>query len=263
VGSSALGLMVAHDIDITTLCRSLDPGPVFDFGRRLARHSRVRRLTFRKDTGRWNTHAVYPDGIYWLVEYVADPDVAWTLDLWFLLDGTTQFDLEHVKTLPGRLTPDTRAAILRIKEAVYADTSRPRGPSYAIYEAVLDHGIRTPEEYHRSRESPTAPPYGVSVCTRPAPSGRTSRAAGRIRPPGGRSPGCAPRPRPSTGRRSHHARAPPPPGPPYPPVQAACRSRLSRRTSSKFDIRHGVVSTPGDVKAAGVVACQRPPQSAA
>ena len=72
---AALGLMVARDIDITTLCPSLDPGPVFDFGRRLARHPRVRRLTFRKATGRWNTHAVYPDGIYWLVEYVADPDV--------------------------------------------------------------------------------------------------------------------------------------------------------------------------------------------
>ena len=155
VGSSALGLMVARDIDITTLCPSLDPGPVFDLGRRLARHPRVRRLTFRKDTGLWNTHAVLPDGIYWLVEYAADPDVTWTLDLWFLLDGTTQFDLEHVKTLPGRLTPETRAAILRIKEAVYADTTRPRGPSYAIYEAVLDHGIRTPEAYERYRESRT------------------------------------------------------------------------------------------------------------
>jgi hypothetical protein len=155
VGSSALGLMVAHDIDITTLCPSLDPGPVFDFGRRLARHPRVRRLTFRQDTGRWNTHAVYPDGIYWLVEYVADPDDAWTLDLWFLREGTSQFDIEHVKRLPGRLTVETRVAILRIKEAVYADTSRPRGPSYAIYEAVLDHGIRTPEEYERYRDSPT------------------------------------------------------------------------------------------------------------
>ncbi len=155
VGSSALGLMVAHDIDITTLCPSLDPGPVFDVGRRLARHPRVRRLTFRKDTGRWNTSPGLPDGIYWLIEYVADPDDAWTLDLWFLLDGTTQFDLEHLETLPGRLTPETRAAILRIKEAVHADTSRPRGPSYAVYEAVLDHGVRTPEDYERYRESRT------------------------------------------------------------------------------------------------------------
>ncbi len=74
------------------------------------------------------------------------------------LEGTTQWDLEHVKTLPGRLTPETRAAILRIKEAVYADTSRPRGPSYGIYEAVLDHGIRTPEAYQRYLESRTTQP---------------------------------------------------------------------------------------------------------
>ena len=78
VGSSALELMVARDIDITTLCPTLDPGPVFDVGRQLAVHPRVRRLTFRKDTGRWNTSPGLPDGIYWLVEYVADPDVAWT-----------------------------------------------------------------------------------------------------------------------------------------------------------------------------------------
>ncbi len=150
-GSSALGLMVARDIDITTLCPSLELTPVFELGHRLAAHPRVRRLTFRNDTGRWNTESVYPDGLYWLVEYVADPDITWTIDLWFLREGTTQFDLEHMKTLPGRLTPETRAAILRIKEAVFADTSRPRGPSYAIYEAVLDHGIRSPEAYARYR----------------------------------------------------------------------------------------------------------------
>ena len=146
-GSSALGLMVARDIDVTTVCPSLEPVPIFDLGRSLATHPRVHRITFRDDTGRWNTGTLYPDGLYWMVEYVADPDVEWKLDLWFLLDGTTQFDLEHMKTLPARLTPEIRAAILRIKEAVAADPSFPKGPSYEIYEAVLDHGVQTPEEY--------------------------------------------------------------------------------------------------------------------
>ena len=147
-GSSALGLMVARDIDATTVCRTLDPVPIFDIGRSLAIHPRVRRVSFRDDTGRWRDPR-YPDGLYWMVEYVADPDVDWTLDLWFLGDGTIQFDLEHVVTLPARLTPEIRAAILRIKEAVAADTSRSKRPSYEIYEAVLDHGIRTPEDYAR------------------------------------------------------------------------------------------------------------------
>ena len=35
------------------------------------------------------------------------------LDLWFLLVGTTQFDLEHTKVLPTRMTPEARATIIR------------------------------------------------------------------------------------------------------------------------------------------------------
>src|SRR3954470_10483795 len=60
-GSSALGLMVARDIAVTTLCPRLDTGIVFDVCRRLAEHPRVRQLTFRNDTGRWNTAGRYPD----------------------------------------------------------------------------------------------------------------------------------------------------------------------------------------------------------
>jgi hypothetical protein len=146
-GSSALGLMVARDIDFTTLVPTLDRARIFDVGRELVLHHRVRRSSFRNDTGHWNVDPRYPDGLYWMIEYVADPDIEWTLDLWFLRHGTTQFDLEHMRTLPARLTPDIRAAILRIKEAVAAAPAQPRDPSYVIYEAVLDHGVRTPEEY--------------------------------------------------------------------------------------------------------------------
>jgi hypothetical protein len=148
-GSSALGLMLARDVDVTTVCPSLEPVPIFDLGRSLATHPRVRQMTFRNDTGRWNVSPHYPDGLYWMVEYVADPDVEWKLDLWFLHEGTTQFDLEHMQTLPARLTPEVRAAILRIKEAVASDPSATKRPSYEIYEAVLDHDVRTPEEYAR------------------------------------------------------------------------------------------------------------------
>jgi hypothetical protein len=148
-GSSALGLMVARDIDVTTLCPSLEPAVVFGFGGSLAAQPRVRGLTFRNDTGHWNTDPRYVDGLYLAIGYVADPDIAWKLDLWFLREGTTQFDLEHMKVLPARLTPETRAAILRIKEAIAADPSRPTLPSYSIYEAVLDHGVRTPEAFER------------------------------------------------------------------------------------------------------------------
>ena len=150
-GSSALGLMVRRDIDITTV-GDLDVQRVFALGQVLAAHPRVRQTTFRNDTGHWNKSADYPDGLYWLVEYVDAAGDGWTLDLWFLAAGTTQYDLEHMKTLPQRLTPEVRAAILRIKEDRQARAAPPPGPnlpSYEIYEAVLDHGVRTPAEFER------------------------------------------------------------------------------------------------------------------
>jgi hypothetical protein len=147
VGSSALGLMVARDIDITTLCPALEAEPIFDLVRPLARHPRVRRLAFRNDTGRWNVDPRYPDGLYWMVEYVTAAGIEWNLDLWFLREGTTQFDLEDLRSMPPRLTPEARLAILRIKEARQG-LERDRR-SFRIYEAVLDHGVRTPDEFVR------------------------------------------------------------------------------------------------------------------
>jgi hypothetical protein len=147
-GSSVLGLMVARDIDVTSLCPSLDPIPVFDAMRELVTHPRVSRLAFRNDTGRWNVNPDYPDGLYWSVRYRSVANEDWNLDLWFLLEGTTQFDLRHVESLPPRLTRESRLSILRIKEAwrgLPGYGTEVHG--YDIYAAVLDHGVTTPEEF--------------------------------------------------------------------------------------------------------------------
>lgn len=151
-GSAALGLMVARDIDVTTLCPSLEAELIFEVVRPLATHSRVRRLAFRNDTGRWNIDPRYPDGLYWVIEYVSGAGIEWNLDLWFLREHTTQFDLEHLKSMPARLTPEARLAILRIKEARHGLGGA--RSSYRIYEAVLDHGVRTPDEFIRYLERP-------------------------------------------------------------------------------------------------------------
>jgi len=158
-GSSVLGLMVARDIDITTVCPTLDVATIFPLGRSLAEHPRVWRITFRNETGHWNTSPDYVDGLYWMVECDDSAGDRWTLDLWFLLAGTTQYDLEHIQTLPGRLTAETRAAILRIKEDRAVRGATPSVPSYTIYAAVLDDGVRTAAEFerHLGQGSPTPP----------------------------------------------------------------------------------------------------------
>ena len=72
-GSSALGVMVKPDIDVTTACTSLDLAAfdaVAHLATRLARHERVRQVTFRNDTGAWNTEPdKYPDGLFLQVRY--------------------------------------------------------------------------------------------------------------------------------------------------------------------------------------------------
>ncbi|MFL6117663.1 MAG: hypothetical protein ACJ786_40875 [Catenulispora sp.] len=171
-GSSALGVMVKPDIDVTTACPALDLATfdaVTQLATRLTRHECVWQVTFRNDTGRWNAEpGTYPDGLFLQVRYrSAQPPEPpqqpeqqppehqsqpqpqpnprdWNLDLWFVDQPERQPDLRHLRTLLPRLTDETRAAILRIKEEW-----TPR-PEYGrtingtlIYQAVLDGGVRT------------------------------------------------------------------------------------------------------------------------
>ncbi|MFI9007735.1 hypothetical protein ACIGNX_10945 [Actinosynnema sp. NPDC053489] len=140
-GSSALGLMVVPDLDITVVCPVLDVAAVVELGARLARHERVRVVQFRKDAGRWNTEPdAYPDGLYLGLKY-RDAGPEWNADIWFVDEPDRQPDLGHVRALPDRLTPAARVAILLIKH------SRPDYRSFDVYRAVLDDGVRTPEDY--------------------------------------------------------------------------------------------------------------------
>jgi hypothetical protein len=150
-GSSALGLMVRRDVDITIACPKLDAATktaVAELGARIGVHERVRTCLYRDDTGRWNTDPDLPDGVYLKVDYRAPDDHDWTFDLWFVDEPERMPDLGHLETLAPRVTTGARVAILRIKQALDA------GPDYGksihgidVYDAVLDHGVTTPEEF--------------------------------------------------------------------------------------------------------------------
>ena len=140
VGSAALGLMVRPDLDITVVCEALDVSVLWCAATDVVAHPRVRRLTFRNDSGHWLTDPEkYPDGIYWGIDY-RDGHLEWNIDVWFVADAARQPDLRHVREIAARLTPETRQAILDIKRAL------PGVPSIDIYTAVLDRGVRTSEE---------------------------------------------------------------------------------------------------------------------
>jgi hypothetical protein len=61
--------MVARDIDITTLCPELETIAIFDLGRPLAEHARVRTLLPQRHQ-LVKMDSDYPDGIQWRIGYV-------------------------------------------------------------------------------------------------------------------------------------------------------------------------------------------------
>ncbi|MEV8104026.1 hypothetical protein AB0Q97_17040, partial [Streptomyces sp. NPDC088135] len=74
------------------------------------------------------------------------------LDFWVVDEPDRQPDLAHLEALPARLAPDTRAAILGIKQA-WADRAEYGSSvkSVDVYRSVLDGDVRTPEQFDEWR----------------------------------------------------------------------------------------------------------------
>ena len=155
VGSSALGLMVRRDIDITVICQRLDPATrktVAEIAAELMLDSRAGALRYRNDSGFWNAEPQnYPDGLYLGLTYGTEKGEDWNFDIWFIDEPDRQPDLRHLKTLLPRLTDEVRETILVIKAELA--TNAPKGgkpaPSALVYEAVLDNAVRTTAEFEK------------------------------------------------------------------------------------------------------------------
>lgn len=164
VGSVVSGLMVWPDIDFNIVCRDPRPGSITDAMRPLFDHPALRRLSYHNETGAFNsTGNVRDEGYYVGLRYHAggDPDNAmWKIDCWFLPEGAPREEAALLARLERELTDETRLAILWIKDAWYARPSyRDTVLSVDIYDAVLDHGVRTPAAfaaYLRERGKPDA-----------------------------------------------------------------------------------------------------------
>lgn len=148
VGSSALGLMVWRDLDMTVKCSRLNQQLIAQIASELMLRAGVRELKFINDTGVYNTDPAYPDGLYIGLKYKSQLGKEWKMDIWFVDEPDRQPDLKHIITMPDLLTQERREAILRIKNnwasrAEYGKTVR----SFDIYTAVLEENVSTPEQF--------------------------------------------------------------------------------------------------------------------
>ncbi len=149
VGSSVLGLMVWRDIDFNVLCDPLSAHAAFDVVRPLISYPGVAKLRYSNETGRFNrTGQSEHEGYYWGVRFYTSQSAEWKIDIWFLPQAAPRPEITLLQTLPARLTEETRLAILWIKDVWHRlPTYRHSVLSVDIYTAVLEHGVRTPDEF--------------------------------------------------------------------------------------------------------------------
>ena len=83
-----------------------------------------------------------PRGLYWGV-YLGDEHKGdWKIDVWALDGDQCQKAIDYEADLAGRLTPEIRLSILRIKSQCWQDPGYRRSfSSQDIYRAVLEEGV--------------------------------------------------------------------------------------------------------------------------
>jgi hypothetical protein len=141
-GSFSYDLMCWRDLDIYVLDNALDLKSCFAVGYEITQRLSARKARFTNNSG--PPYQPGPDGLYWGIKLGDSPHGPWKLDVWFLRSEEYNSHAAYSETMRQRLTNESRAAILLIKEAYwqrkeYRDTIT----SDMIYRAVLDEGVRT------------------------------------------------------------------------------------------------------------------------
>jgi hypothetical protein len=144
VGAVAYGLVVAADLDLEVF---FPHDPTVEDGFAVlavcARSSRVVKARF-------SNHLTDADqGLYWQLRLRGPDGAEWKVDMWSMrCDHPGPLARDLVEPMRRCLSMETRRAILEIKEHLLTAPDPPPA-SIRIYQAVLDGGVRTPEEFRR------------------------------------------------------------------------------------------------------------------
>src|SRR5918993_1229672 len=149
LGSSVSGLMVWRDLDLGASCGDLRPERAWETMVPLAAHLRTTWLEYRNETGRLAPPELRGYGRYYFVaRHETDAGDEWKIDVSLWSPEAPPGPSAHAEELLRRLTPEMRIAILWIKDVWHQVPSYPdRVSGMDVYEAVLENGVRTPEQF--------------------------------------------------------------------------------------------------------------------
>jgi hypothetical protein len=141
-GSYNYGLMCWRDLDVYVLDPQHDLRRCFEIAYEVTQRLSAKKSRFTDNAG------AEPNGFYWGIKLGDERQGAWKLDLWFLDNDGYERHSKYCEDLRVRLTPESRAAILELKEAYWRKCEyRNTITSDQIYRAVLDHNVRTVQDF--------------------------------------------------------------------------------------------------------------------
>ncbi len=144
LGSSALGLMTWRDIDVAVSSPGLTIGRAYESLQALLKHPRVKEVRYLNESGCFNPRGLpYDERYFFMIRYDKQVESDWKIDISFWLSEGMHPEPMH-DMVKQQLTPDTRLAILHIKNVWYKlPFYRQEVSSVDIYDAVLLHNVRT------------------------------------------------------------------------------------------------------------------------
>jgi hypothetical protein len=149
IGSLATGLMVWRDIDLLVVAPGLSASMAHEALARYFGHPKIGAIRYRYDHVAQNpTNDPNDDRYYYALFYQSDGGHEWKIDISIWIADPPHIERLPPSSLIARLNDETRLAILCIKDRWFARPEyRMTVYSVDIYDAVLDHGVRTPEEF--------------------------------------------------------------------------------------------------------------------
>ena len=146
MGSYTLELMVWRDLDLAMDAPSITISEFFELGNRIALLLNPWKMFFTDN--RTHDGGRYPKGLYWGIRLGDIERGAWKIDLWAFNSQDCAAKVQERDALKSRLTEQNRVPILEIKSKIWNDPRyRDTVTSQDVYDAVLDYGIQTVDEF--------------------------------------------------------------------------------------------------------------------
>jgi hypothetical protein len=143
-GSYSYDVMCWRDLDIYVLDPEHELKRCFDVAYEVTRRLAANKSRFTNNVG------AEPDGFYWGIKLGDILQGAWKLDMWFLDQRGFDEHAAYTARMNERLTANSRARILSIKEAYWRRPEfRDTITSDLIYRAVLDNKVEDVDGFER------------------------------------------------------------------------------------------------------------------